>query len=254
MENFHAISFENLLLASSLVLITLLFSYRQHLHLEKDIIISALRATVQLVIMGYILNYLFSFKHPLFTLGVLLVMMGNASYNAAKRGRDIKNVQAISFVAIAVGATITLSILVLSGILQFNAYQMIPVGGMVISGGMIAIGLCYREMLNSFQSRHQEVEIKLALGATVKEASMDILRDAIKTGIQPTIDSAKTLGIVSLPGMMTGLILAGLPPVEAIKYQIMVTFMSLATTSTASFIACYLAYKGFFNERQQLEK
>lgn len=84
MENFHAISFENLLLASSLVLITLLFSYRQHLHLEKDIIISALRATVQLVIMGYILNYLFSFKHPLFTLGVLLVMMGNASYNAAK--------------------------------------------------------------------------------------------------------------------------------------------------------------------------
>ena len=247
MENFHAISFENLLLASSLVLITLLFSYRQHLHLEKDIIISALRATVQLVIMGYILNYLF-------TLGVLLVMMGNASYNAAKRGRDIKNVQAISFVAIAVGATITLSILVLSGILQFNAYQMIPVGGMVISGGMIAIGLCYRQMLNSFQSRHQEVEIKLALGATVKEASMDILRDAIKTGIQPTIDSAKTLGIVSLPGMMTGLILAGLPPVEAIKYQIMVTFMSLATTSMASFIACYLAYKGFFNERQQLEK
>lgn len=72
-------------------------------------------------------------------------MMGNASYNAAKRGRGIKNVQAISFVAIAVGATITLSILVLSGILQFNAYQMIPVGGMVISGGMIAIGLCYRQ-------------------------------------------------------------------------------------------------------------
>lgn len=110
-------------------------------------------------------------------------------------------------------------------------------------------------MLNSFQSRHQEVEIKLALGATVKEASMDILRDAIKTGIQPTIDSAKTLGIVSLPGMMTGLILAlGYLRWKAIKYQIMVTFMSLATTSMASFIACYLAYKGFFNERQQLEK
>ena len=68
----------------------------------------------------------------------------------------------------------------------------------------------------------------------------------------PTIDSAKTLGIVSLPGMMTGLILAGTSPVEAIKYQIMVTFMLLSTTSIASFIACYLSYKGFFNERKQL--
>jgi putative ABC transport system permease protein len=68
----------------------------------------------------------------------------------------------------------------------------------------------------------------------------------------PTIDSAKTLGIVALPGMMTGLILAGTSPVQAIKYQIMVTFMMLSTTSIASFIACYLSYKGFFNKRKQL--
>jgi putative ABC transport system permease protein len=68
----------------------------------------------------------------------------------------------------------------------------------------------------------------------------------------PTIDSAKTLGIVSLPGMMTGLILAGTSPVEAIKYQIMVTFMLLSTTSISSFIACYLSYKSFFNIRKQL--
>lgn len=68
----------------------------------------------------------------------------------------------------------------------------------------------------------------------------------------PTIDSAKTLGIVSLPGMMTGLILAGTPPVMAIRYQIMVTFMLLSTTAIASFLACFLSYRSFFNACKQL--
>ena len=103
--------------------------------------------------------------------------------------------------------------------LSFTAYQLIPVGGMVISGAMVAIGLCYRQMLSNFELRKQEVEIKLALGSTPKQASKAIVRDVIKTGLQPTVDSAKTLGIVALPGMMTGLILAGMPPLEAVKYQ-----------------------------------
>lgn len=83
-------------------------------------------------------------------------------------------------------------------------------------------------------------------------SSLEIIRDSFKTGMLPTIDSAKTLGIVSLPGMMTGLILAGAAPIEAIQYQIMVTFMLLSTTSIASFLACYLSYRSFFNEQKQL--
>ena len=76
-------------------------------------------------------------------------------------------------------------------------------------------------------------------------SSIEIIRDSIRTGMVPTIDSAKVLGIVSLPGMMTGLILAGTSPLEAIKYQLMVTFMLLSTTSISSFIACYMAYRDF---------
>lgn len=109
-------------------------------------------------------------------------------------------------------------------------------------------------MLSNFDLRRQEIEIKLALGGTPKQASKAIIRDVVKTGLQPTIDSSKTLGIVSLPGMMTGLILAGMPPVEAVKYQVMVTFMSLSTISISCFIACYLAYKEFCNKRNQLIK
>ncbi|MCF0156181.1 MAG: iron export ABC transporter permease subunit FetB [Veillonella sp.] len=254
MQNFHEISNTSLLMASSLVFITMLFSYRQELKLEKEILISAARATVQLIVMGYILDYLFGYSNPLFTVGILLVMLGNAAYNAAKRGKGVPRAIPISFLAIGIGAAIVLSILVFSGVLQFTPYQMIPVGGMVISGAMVAIGLCYKQLVANFVGRREEIEIKLALGATAHQASHEILRDVVKTGMQPTIDSAKTLGIVSLPGMMTGLILAGLSPIEAVKYQIMVTFMSLATTAMASFIASYLAYRGFYNERKQLKR
>ena len=93
---------------------------------------------------------------------------------------------------------------------------------------------------------------KLALGAPVKLASLPILQESIKTAMQPTIDSAKTVGLVSLPGMMSGLIFAGVDPVHAIKYQIMVTFMLLSTTSLGAIIAGYKAYKNYFNHYLQL--
>lgn len=130
---------------------------------------------------------------------------------------------------------------------------MIPIGGMIISNAMVALGLCYKQMTADFKTKREEVETKLALGADIRASSIDIIRDSIKTGMLPTIDSAKTLGIVSLPGMMTGLILAGASPLEAIKYQLMVTFMLLSTTAIASFIACSLAYRGFFNARMQVK-
>ncbi|MFA9397060.1 MAG: iron export ABC transporter permease subunit FetB [Clostridiaceae bacterium] len=247
------ISISSLILASSLVFISLVFSYTQKLKLEKDTIIGVVRAIIQLTIVGYLLNYIFGLKSPIFTSFLLLFMIFNASYNAAKRGKGIKNGKIISFIAIGTGTFVTLFILVLSGALDYEAYQIIPVGGMVISNSMVALGLCYRQMTQDFKNKTQEVETKLALGADVLESSIGIIRDSIKTGMIPTIDSTKTLGIVSLPGMMTGLILAGTSPLIAIKYQIMVTFMLLATTSISSFIACYLAYKTFFNKRKQIK-
>ncbi|MDT8715966.1 iron export ABC transporter permease subunit FetB [Clostridium sp. 19966] len=242
----------SLLISSSLVLVSLLFSYFQKLKLEKEIIISVVRAILQLIIVGYLLNYIFGFNNPIFTTILLLFMTFNAAYNASKRGKAIKNGLLISFISIAVGTISTLAILVFSRAIKYEPYQIIPVSGMIISNAMVALGLCYRQLSSNFKNKREEVETKLSLGADILPSAIDIIRDSIKTGMLPTIDSAKTLGIVSLPGMMTGLILAGTPPVEAIKYQIMVTFMLLSTTSISSFIACYLSYKGFFTNRKQL--
>lgn len=248
----NTINITSLLMASSLVLVTLFFSYWQKLKLEKEVIIGVVRAVIQLVVVGYVLEYVFGFNNPVFTTLLLFFMIFNAANNAAKRGKGIKKGLLISFLSITAGTIVTLTILILSKAIKYEPYQIIPVSGMIIGNAMVALGLCYKQIAADFKNKREEVETKLSLGADILPSSIEIIRDSIKTGMLPTIDSAKTLGIVSLPGMMTGLILAGSSPMEAIKYQIMVTFMLLSTTSISSFMACYLSYRSFFNNRKQL--
>lgn len=242
----------SLLIAFSLVIVSMGFSYFQKLKLEKETLIGAIRAVIQLTLVGFVLDYVFGLKNPIFTTLLLLFMLVNAAINASNRGKEIKNGFIISFIAIGFGTVLTLAVLIVSGALKYESYQIIPVGGMIISNAMIAIGLCYKQLISNFKNKREEVETKLSLGADIHTASIEIIRESIKTGMLPTIDSMKTLGLVSLPGMMTGLILAGSSPLLAIKYQIMVTFMLASTTAIATFTACYLAYKYFFNDRKQL--
>lgn len=252
MGSFNALSNESLLMATVLITMAVIVSYQQKMRLELEILHSALRAVVQLVVVGYVLHFIFGADHPLFTGGVLLVMLISAAVNGGKRGSGIKRAPWIAGISIGIGANITLAVLLSANVLSFTPYQMIPVGGMVMSGAMVAVGLCFRQITTSFKSRQQEIQIKLALGATPMQACKAILRAALIFSLQPTIDSAKTLGIVSLPGMMTGLILAGMSPMEAIKYQIIVIFMSFSTISIAIAIAGYLSCRQFFNTKEQL--
>lgn len=242
----------SLVFASILIVIPLIISYKENLKLEKEIIISLFRAIIQLVIVGYILNTIFGFKNPIYTIGLVLIMIINAANNAKKRGEGIEKVFFISLISILVGTVVTLSILIISKAIKFTSSDIIPVAGMIISNSMIAIGISYRNLNNSFKNKREEIEVKLSLGADISLAANEVIRESIKISILPTLDSAKTLGIVALPGMMTGLILAGTSPLMAIKFQIMVTFMILSSTSIATMLATYLSYKSFFNERKQI--
>ncbi|MCI1944965.1 ABC transporter permease [Clostridium luticellarii] len=247
------ISIYSILFSLLLVLISLIFSYSQKLGLEKDIITSVTRAVIQLIIVGYLLDYIFGLKSIFFTTFLLIFMTLNAAYNASQRGNEIKNVFSISIISIILGTSITMAILVSLGIIRYESYQIIPIGGMIISNSMISLGLSFRQMKLNFKNKRDEIETKLSLGADIYQSSMNIIKDSIRVGMMPTIDSAKTLGIVALPGMMTGLILAGTSPISAVKYQIIVTFMLLSATSISSFTACYLSYRKFFNNRKQLK-
>ncbi|MFC6169987.1 ABC transporter permease [Loigolactobacillus jiayinensis] len=247
-----ATSNTTLIFAALLVFVALYIGYREKLGMNKDILIGVVRAIIQLVVVGYLLKYVFRVNNVWLTLILILIIIFNAAYNASKRAAGIRHALPISLLAILASTGLTLVVLVFSGSIRFVPSQMIPISGMIASNSMVAIGLCYRNMNSSFRDRRQQVLERLALGADLRLASIDIVRESIRTGMAPTIDSAKTVGIVSLPGMMSGLIFAGVDPVHAIKYQILVTFMLLSATSIGSVIACYLAYQQFYNEQKQL--
>ena len=236
----------------SLVLVALVISYREKLGLEKDMIIGSIRAVVQLAAVGFVLKFVFNMDNTPLTVVILLLMVYNASTVAAKRGAGIARIRRISFGAILAALIITLGSLLTFQAISFKPSEVIPVSGMVVGNSMVALSLLYRNLLGSFKDKREEVEVKLCLGATPREASRSLVRASIRTAMIPTIDSMKTLGIVQLPGMMTGLILAGTSPEIAIKYQIMVMFMLTGAVTISGFIASFWAYRGFFNEKAQL--
>ncbi|WP_027108296.1 ABC transporter permease [Lacticigenium naphthae] len=242
----------SLLFSVTLLIVAMLVDYKEKLGLGNDIFVAGIRAVIQLFIIGYVLRYILEIDNDLITFAMVLFIVFNASYNAHKRSEGINRSFTISATAIGTGTALSLIVLVFSGAIDWTPAQIVPITGMIASNAMTAIGITYRSLNSKFSDQRQQVLEKLALGADKKQASMSIVRESIKTGMAPSIDRTKTVGLVSLPGMMAGLIFAGVDPVEAIRYQIVVMFMLISVTSIASFIASYMAYKEYYNDRNQL--
>ncbi|UXR78916.1 MULTISPECIES: iron export ABC transporter permease subunit FetB [unclassified Staphylococcus] len=243
----------SLVLTALLLLVPITISYKERLFIAKDLIIAAVRAVIQLVIIGYMLEFVFKLETTWIVLGLILVIMINAAANTIKRASSImKHVFWISFTAIMSGALISLGGVLLTGAISMKPNELIPIAGMVGSNGMIAINLSYQNLDRIFTKETAAIEAKLSLGAEPILAAKDAIRESIKVAIVPTIDSVKTYGLVSIPGMMTGLIIAGVPPLEAIKFQLMVVFIHTTATIISAFVSTYLSYRQFFNHRHQL--
>ena len=241
-----------LFFAVALVAVAFFISLKEKIGLEKDLVTGVIRAVIQLTIVGYVLTYIISVNRAWLTLLMVAIIVFNAAWNARGRAKGIPHAFVISLLAIAVATGVTIGLLVLAKAIAFVPSQIVPVSGMIASNAMVAIGLAYRSLNSQFHDQRQGLSERLALGATRYQTAITVVREAIRTGMSPTIDSAKTVGIVSLPGMMSGLIFAGVDPTKAIMYQIMVTFMLMAATSIGSTISCYLAYPQFFNTNMQL--
>jgi putative ABC transport system permease protein len=243
----------SLLATFSLVMLGLVVSRREQLGLERDLVIGSIRATVQLFAVGLVLKYVFAASNFFFTGAIVLVMIYNAAIVAAKRGQGIVKGFRIAFIAITSAEAVVLSVLIACQAISFRPSEAIPISGMIIGNSMVAIGLVFRELKTRFTAQTDELETKLSLGASPKQASLPLIRGSIRTAFLPTVDSMKTLGIVQLPGMMTGLILAGTSPEAAIKYQLMVAFMLVGAVTIATMFASFLAYKNFYNQLAQLQ-
>lgn len=240
-------------LTALLLVIPIIISYKEGLHIIKDLIVATLRAVVQLIILGFLLHYIFKINDKWLLVLCVFVIIVNASWNTISRSSPVMHhVFLISFVAIFVGTALPLVGTIATGAIQFTANEVIPIGGMVANNGLIAINLAYQNLDRAFVQDGTNIESKLSLAATTKLASKGAIRESIRLAIVPTIDSVKTYGLVSIPGMMTGLIIGGVPPLQAIKFQLLVVFIHTTATIMSALIATYLSYGQFFNARHQL--
>ncbi|HCZ9467288.1 ABC transporter permease [Staphylococcus aureus] len=240
-------------LTALLLVIPIIISYKEGLHIIKDLIVATVRAVVQLIILGFLLHYIFKINDKWLLVLCVFVIIVNASWNTISRSSPVMHhVFLISFVAIFVGTALPLAGTIATGAIQFTANEVIPIGGMLANNGLIAINLAYQNLDRAFVQDGTNIESKLSLAATPKLASKGAIRESIRLAIVPTIDSVKTYGLVSIPGMMTGLIIGGVPPLQAIKFQLLVVFIHTTATIMSALIATYLSYGQFFNARHQL--
>ncbi|MBN6186086.1 iron export ABC transporter permease subunit FetB [Aneurinibacillus sp. BA2021] len=235
----------------SFVLIAMLLSLRLKLTLEGDMLVSTIRAIVQLLAIGYILEFIFSSNHPVFIVCVLLVMLLVAAHNSAKRGKGIPHVFIRVLFTITIVSAFTLGIMLAFHMIQWKPQSVIPIGGMIIGNCMIVSSLLLNQMRERSVVMREEILAALSLGATSRQASERLTRESIRAGMIPIIDAMKTVGLVQLPGMMTGLIIAGASPIEAVRYQLLIMFSYTAASALTSIILGFLIYPTLFTRAHQ---
>ncbi len=250
------LSFNQLALSCGLILLCGLLSVALHLKLEGALFIGALRTIVQLFLIGYVLKWVFALDSAPLVFGVMAIMIAIAAQAATSRAtRRFAGMLQCSFVALIISSLLT-TFLVTAVIIQVHpwhhAQYAIPLLGMILGNALTGVSLCLDTLLETFAEKRHEIENELALGATSWEAAREPLAQAVRRGMIPQINAMNVIGLVSLPGMMTGQILAGANPIEAVKYQIVVMFMVAASSMIGCVLIALLVYKKLFTTRHQL--
>ncbi|MBP1970464.1 putative ABC transport system permease protein [Virgibacillus natechei] len=244
-------SFLTLLITLIFVLIPLFLSKTFNLGLERDTIIATIRSIIQLLAVGYILQFVFDAEHIIYMLLMIVVMIGAATQNARKKGITIKGITWKLVATFTFVEVLTQSILLGLQITPPTAQYIIPISGMVIGNSMVLSILFLNRFTSELDSRQGETELILSLGGTPKQAIHKQLITSIQASTIPTIESQKTIGLVQLPGMMSGQIIAGADPVQAVLFQLLILFLLLTTAVVTSIMLGFLSYPTLFNQRMQ---
>lgn len=251
------ISFGQLALCLVFVVVVGAISLRQALGLEKNLALGTVRSIAQLTLMGYVLRLLFALDSPWLMLAVFAVMTWFAA--DIVRGRVKKQNVAYFMPTLLVMQIVyfLVTCYVTGVIIRAEPWWMpqyfIPVGGMVAGNSMNALAISLDRFFSDLKSARPAYEMQVTLGATPEEASRDVFRNALRAGMIPSINSLMGAGIVSIPGMMTGQILAGGDPAEASRYQIVVMLMMVAATALASFAVLHLVRRRCFTSYGRLK-
>lgn len=247
-------SFLNVAEALALVAIALLLSWRERLDIEKDILIACVRAFVQLMIIGYVIAVILRVDQPVWVVLMVAAMVGFASFTSARRARRLPGSFWVALAAIGLSSAITLGLMLVLRIIPTGARYVIPIGGMIIGNSMNVASVTAVRMVEDTRKRRPEIEAALALGASTRQSVHTITRQSVKLAMVPVIDSTKTMGIVFLPGAMTGMILAGANPLVAVRLQVVVMFMLLGAVALTVWLTAQLVPRRLFTPQQQLRR
>lgn len=229
------ISFVGLALASSLVLVAVLLSLWQHLGLGRQILWASVRALVQLLIVGLVLAFLLQPGRSLWwSVAWVLLMLPFAADVVARRAPEVPHVRRLSLMAFGVTTLVILGLLFGLRVIPLEPRTLVPLAGMMIGNSMTATVLVATRIVAEFKQQRPLIEVRLALGFLAKDAFRPYLRSALKTALVPQIETTKAVGIVFLPGAMTGLILAGVDPIEAVRVQVVVMYLVLGSVAVAT--------------------
>lgn len=217
--------------AASLLCVNAILSSVLNLGLERRLLIAGTRMVVQLLLVGLVLKALFIATSPWLTALAALVMIGFAGHEA--RARQEKRFRGLWSWGLGAGSMAFAAIVVTSFALStairpdpwYHPQYAIPLLGMILGNAMTGVALGLERLLSTVDRERRAIEARLLCGASIQVALQGGIRESLRAGMIPTINAMAAAGLVSLPGMMTGQILAGVEPLEAVKYQLLIMFL-----------------------------
>ncbi len=247
-----------LAVALLLVGVIIAVSIRQALGLERDLVIGSIRTVVQLYGVGLMLTAVFAAAQWYWVVLILMGMTGVATQAALSRlQKPIPGGHQIAATALTLSTAATLAY-VITIVVQvrpwYEPQYIIPLAGMILGNSMTSAALAGERLQGELRARADEVEARLALGFSGREAVQPLVRASLRAAMIPTVNGMMTVGLVQLPGMMTGQILAGASPLVAIRYQIVVMFMLAAATAVSSLLFVRLAVRRYLTPAHQLRR
>ncbi|MCA9173156.1 MAG: iron export ABC transporter permease subunit FetB [Planctomycetales bacterium] len=249
----HELSLWQLSLAAILLVVNVAISAALRLGLERRLIWAAARAVAQLSLIGLVLNQVFAVRSPVWVLAVMSAMtLAAASACIARAEHRYRGMWLHALVSVSVSAWLVNTIAILWIVEATPWYEpryAIPLLGMILGNALNGIAIGVERFTTQLRQRSDEVEARLAAGATRWEAAIPMLREASRAGMIPIINTLSVTGIVSLPGMMTGQLLAGADPGQAVRYQLMILFLIAAASALGTILSVVLVWSRLFNAR-----
>jgi len=235
-----------------LLIFIVLLSYWQKIKLEKLFIWSFVRGFIQILLMASILIIIFELRELLILYGVLIFMCLFAAYTAKNRF-PYPNIFKLELIAITSGSILVMVIVTVLKVIPPYGSYIIPMGGMVIANVMVMTTIVLERIIADFKKSKGSIEAALSLGDTPWNSVKSILKESFRAGLLPTTNRVAVLGIVTIPGLMSGMIIGGVNPIIAAVYQVIIFLMILAAGFIGEILIGFLFIKELFTPEDQLQ-